>query len=81
MKSFLIIDKKTDSVQNVPQCVKQHIHKEDVHTNNDAMRYNIAIPYVDNTLKKIHVSYDFYNKFTSTFYNDKGFTFVYLFME
>ena len=44
------------------------------------MTCNRAIPSVDNILK-IYLSSNFYNKFTSTFYNEGSFTFGYIFRE
>ena len=43
------------------------------------MACNRTIPSAANALKKIHLSSDLYNEFVSTFYNDKGFTFGYIF--
>ena len=36
------------------------------------MTCNRAIPSVDNTLKKIHLSKTIFNEFTSTYYDDKN---------
>lgn len=43
------------------------------------MTYKIDNPFTSNTLKKINLSSDLYNEFASTLYNDKGYTFGYIF--
>ena len=51
-KGFLILDHKSDSIKNVPQLVKQHIHEIDLHTKYYVMTCNRAISYIANTLNK-----------------------------
>ena len=65
----------------MPQCITQIIHDEHLHPHYYLMMLTRAIPYLANTLKNIHLSYDSYNVFVSTLYNYKGFTFRFVFGE
>ena len=59
----MILDKKIDAIINVPKQVTQLINSDLLHPNNYIMKWNRAIPYVDNTLKNINICSDLYNEF------------------
>ena len=59
------------SLDNLPIIVKQRIHAVNMYDSYYVMTYNTEIPYVANTLKKIHISITIFNEFASTYYDNK----------
>ena len=60
---------------------KQRIHAVNTCNSDPMITYNSKINSIVNTLKKIHLSTMFLNKFTSTCYDDKYDCFAFLFQQ
>ena len=80
-QNVLLFLKNSDALIDVPKRVNQKINAESLHQNYYVIACKKPINFDYNTLKTIHLSSYFYNECVSTFYNDKDFTFGYLFRE
>ena len=78
-KCFVLIKNNSNSFKNVPLCVKKIINAENLYKNYLLIPCYRAIPSADNTLKIITTYNRLHTEFESTYYNDKGDTFIYLF--
>ena len=54
-KGFLIIDPKSDALDNVPLKFKQQIHTIDKYGTDSSITCNIYIPSATNTLNNVHL--------------------------
>ena len=66
-------------LHNMPQRVKQITNVEHMYKNDFVMACYRKPPYDDNTLKTTTISSSFHAEFASTYYNDKGDVFRFIF--
>ena len=78
-KGFLILEQASQSLNNVPLIVQNHIHTINSFDSYYIMSFVNSIPSVANSLKKIYVGGPLWDKFTSEYHNDKNDTFGVLF--
>ena len=64
-KYIVIIANKSDALKNVPDKVKRLIHAIDNHPSGCKMTFNINLPYVVHTLKKIHFNSNLFDEFST----------------
>ena len=77
----MVIDHISDSLNNVPEKVKQLVHEIDKHNGCFSINCNRYISSAVNTWKKIHLNSNLFDEFYTTFYNDKNSVFKYIFKK
>ena len=66
-KGFVILEKNSSTLINVPLRAKQRINSEDIYKNDLVMAFEIEIPSESNNLKIITVCSGLYTDFVSTY--------------